>query len=126
MRRAHAAHNVNFLPAEQLISPPCCAQEDAADAGVGGDEEVRFSLPGMPSPAAVLCLLAAVGELHRAGGPAVGMQALQLLAWHLSHACLGALRCAPALLAAQHLEQPVTSSASCWSLPPIDSFEDAG
>lgn len=65
-------------------------QEDDASGG----EEVRFWLPGMPSPQVLALLLAALAELHRAGGACLGKGAVQLLAWHLSGACLDSLRCA--------------------------------
>lgn len=63
-------------------------QEDEASGG----EEVRFWLPGMPSPQVMALLLAALGELHRAGGAALGTSAVQLLCWHLSGACIDSLR----------------------------------
>ncbi|KAK9803223.1 hypothetical protein WJX73_005829 [Symbiochloris irregularis] len=63
----------------------------AEDESSGG-EEVRFWLPGMPSPQVLAVLLAALAELHRAGGATLGTGAVQLLAWHLSGACLNSLR----------------------------------
>ena len=57
------------------------------------EEETRFSLPMLPSPAVALMLLGAVQEVQRAGGSALDSASLHMLQWHLAQACTAALRC---------------------------------
>ena len=57
-----------------------------------GSEEMRFSLPGTPSPGPLLFLLAACREVARAGAHTTGAAAVQLLEWELSAAVLNAFR----------------------------------
>ena len=85
--RVHQAKPDIYAPIQIGLCGVILQEDDPS----GKSEEVRFSLPGMPAPAVMLCLLAAVGELHRAGGASLATHAVQLLAWHLSSACLASL-----------------------------------
>jgi hypothetical protein len=62
------------------LAPKCALQETVVAGEEGGD--MRFLLPGGPSPAALAALLSACRELDRAGAPC--MLEFVMLAAHLS------------------------------------------
>jgi len=66
-------------------------QETTVAADDGGDGDIRFMLPGSPSPTLLVALVAASRELDRAGGHGAGMLTVDTLKWHLSEHLLAAL-----------------------------------